>query len=39
MQMKSGGRLDSPAVAAAKVVAYLHRQDFGVNPVGDVREA
>jgi benzil reductase ((S)-benzoin forming) len=39
VQMKTGGRLDSPAVAAAKVIAYLRRVDFGVNPVGDVREA
>jgi benzil reductase ((S)-benzoin forming) len=39
VQMKSGGQLASPAAAAAKVVAYLHRQDFGANPVGDVRDA
>jgi benzil reductase ((S)-benzoin forming) len=39
VQMKSGGKLDSPAAAAAKVVAYLHRRDFGANPVGDVRDA
>jgi benzil reductase ((S)-benzoin forming) len=38
VQMKSGGRLDSPAVAAAKVIAYLGRADFGANPVGDVRD-
>jgi benzil reductase ((S)-benzoin forming) len=38
VQMKSGGRLDSPADAAAKVVAYLHRPDYGANPVGDVRD-
>ncbi len=38
VQMKSGGRLDSPAVAAAKVVGYLQRADFGANPVGDVRD-
>lgn len=37
-QMKSGGRLDTPAAAAAKVVRYLLRADFGANPVGDVRE-
>jgi benzil reductase ((S)-benzoin forming) len=37
VQMKSGGKLDSPAVAAAKVIAYLHRADFGANSVGDVR--
>ena len=38
VQMKAGGRLDSPAAAAAKVIAYLRRADFGTNPVGDVRE-
>ena len=38
VQMKSGGKLDSPAAAAAKVIAYLHRADFGTNPVGDVRD-
>jgi benzil reductase ((S)-benzoin forming) len=36
---KSGGQLDSPAAAAAKVIAYLNRADFGANPVGDVRDA
>jgi len=39
VQMKSGGRLDAPAAAAAKVIAYLRRPDFGANPVGDVRDA
>jgi benzil reductase ((S)-benzoin forming) len=38
-QMKSGGKLDSPATAAAKVIAYLHRADYGANAVGDVRDA
>ncbi len=38
VQMKSGGKLDSPAAAAAKVIGYLHRADFGSNPVGDVRD-
>ena len=37
--MKSEQRLDSPAAAAGKVIAYLNRKDFGVNPVGDVRDA
>ena len=37
-QMKAGGRLDSPSAAAAKVLAYLQRPDFGSHPVGDVRE-
>ena len=39
VEMKTGGRLDSPAAAAAKVIAYLNRADFGSNPVGDVRDA
>ena len=39
VQMKNGGKLDSPAAAAGKVIAYLHRADFGANPVGDVRDA
>ena len=39
VQMKQGGRLDSPAAAAAKVIAYLNRADFGSQPVGDVRDA
>jgi NAD(P)-dependent dehydrogenase (short-subunit alcohol dehydrogenase family) len=34
---KEGGQLDSPAQAAAKLVAYLERPDFGADPVGDVR--
>ena len=38
VQMKSGGRLDSPAAAAAKVIAYLRRADFGAQPVADVRD-
>jgi NAD(P)-dependent dehydrogenase (short-subunit alcohol dehydrogenase family) len=38
VQMKSAGRLDSPAAAAAKVIAYLNRADFGAQPVGDVRD-
>ena len=39
VQMKRGGRLDSPDAAAAKVIAYLQRADFGQQPVADVREA
>ena len=31
------GSLDSPATAAAKVVALLERGDYGSNPVTDVR--
>jgi NAD(P)-dependent dehydrogenase (short-subunit alcohol dehydrogenase family) len=39
VQMKAGGRLDSPAAAAAKVIAYLRRADFGAQAVADVRDA
>jgi benzil reductase ((S)-benzoin forming) len=39
VQMKTGAKLDSPAAAAAKVVAYLQRVDFGANAVADVRDA
>jgi NAD(P)-dependent dehydrogenase (short-subunit alcohol dehydrogenase family) len=39
VQMKTSGRLDSPAIAAAKLIAYLRRPDFGVQPVADVRDA
>jgi benzil reductase ((S)-benzoin forming) len=38
-QMKSGDKLDAPAAAAAKVLRYLERADFGSHPVGDVRDA
>jgi benzil reductase ((S)-benzoin forming) len=38
VQMKTGGRLDSSAGAAAKVIAYLQRGDFGSQPVADVRD-
>lgn len=33
------GRLDSPQAAAAKVLSYLARDDFGADPVADVRQA
>jgi benzil reductase ((S)-benzoin forming) len=39
VQMKAGGQLASPAVAAGKVLAYLRRADFGAQPVADVRDA
>ncbi len=35
--LKTGGHLDTPAAAAAKVIAYLQRPDFGTQPVADVR--
>ena len=36
--LKSGGLLDTPAAAAAKVVAYLERPDFGKTVIADVRD-
>jgi benzil reductase ((S)-benzoin forming) len=35
---KTSGQLDSPAAAAAKVLAYLDRPTYGSQPVGDVRD-
>jgi len=37
--LKAEGRLDSAEAAAAKVVAWLDRPDFGADPIGDVRDA
>ena len=37
-QLKANGHLDTPAEAAAKVLAYLARHDFGSQPVADVRD-
>ncbi len=37
--LKDGGLLSSPADAAAAMLAYLDRSDFGANPVADVRDA
>jgi NAD(P)-dependent dehydrogenase (short-subunit alcohol dehydrogenase family) len=39
MQLKASGQLDSPEAAAAKVLAFLQRADFGLQPVADVRDA
>ena len=36
--LKEKGALSSPQEAAARVLAYLDRPDFGSNPVGDVRD-
>ncbi|HEY0825002.1 MAG TPA: SDR family NAD(P)-dependent oxidoreductase [Ramlibacter sp.] len=36
--LKDKGMLTSPQEAAARVLAYLERADFGANPVGDVRD-
>ena len=37
--LKDKGQLTSPTDAAARVLAYLNRADFGSNPVADVRDA
>jgi NAD(P)-dependent dehydrogenase (short-subunit alcohol dehydrogenase family) len=37
--MHDNGQLDSIDSAGAKVIAFLHRADFGNNPVADVRDA
>jgi benzil reductase ((S)-benzoin forming) len=37
--MKDKGQLSSPGDAAARVLAYLERADFGAHPVADVRDA
>ena len=39
VEMKETGQLDSPSIAAAKMLRYLDRADFGTQPVGDVRDA
>jgi benzil reductase ((S)-benzoin forming) len=36
--LKVHGHLTSPADAAARVLAYLVRPDFGCNPIADVRD-
>ena len=37
--MKEKGMLSSPEEAAARILAFLQRADFGSNPVADVRDA
>jgi NAD(P)-dependent dehydrogenase (short-subunit alcohol dehydrogenase family) len=37
-ELSTSGRLDSPEHAAAKVLAWLARPDFGSRPVADVRD-
>ncbi|MGJ7511692.1 SDR family NAD(P)-dependent oxidoreductase [Variovorax sp. GT1P44] len=37
-KLKAEGLLDSPASAAAKILKYLDRPDFGSNPVADIRD-
>jgi benzil reductase ((S)-benzoin forming) len=37
-QLKANGQLSSPEDAAARVLAYLARPNFGAQPVADVRD-
>eukprot|EP01031_Cornospumella_fuschlensis_P022421 gene22421-27386_t len=37
-QLKEKGLLSSPQQAAHQVLSYLARPDFGLNPIGDVRD-
>ena len=39
IKLKENGQLSSAQDAAARVLAYLRRPDFGANPVADVRDA
>jgi NAD(P)-dependent dehydrogenase (short-subunit alcohol dehydrogenase family) len=39
VEMHAKGALDTPEAAAAKVLAFLARPDFGSKPVADVRDA
>ncbi|MEO7056242.1 MAG: SDR family NAD(P)-dependent oxidoreductase [Caldimonas sp.] len=39
VRLKEGGKLASADEAAARVLAYLARSDFGETPVADVRDA
>ncbi|MDI4634679.1 SDR family NAD(P)-dependent oxidoreductase [Pelomonas sp. V22] len=39
IEFKASGALMSPDEAAAKLVAYLNRADFGSQPVADIRQA
>ena len=38
-QMKTTGSLATPEAAAARVLEWLAREDFGQQPVADVRDA
>lgn len=37
-QLKASGQLATPEAAAARVLAYLNRADFGIHPVADLRD-
>lgn len=37
VELKQSGQLATPDAAAARVLAYLNRDDFGVEPIADAR--
>jgi benzil reductase ((S)-benzoin forming) len=39
VDLHQGGQLLSPAAVAAKIVAYLGRENYGASPVADIRDA
>ena len=39
VELKNRGQLTSPDAGAARVLSYLNRDDFGRDPVADVRDA
>ena len=39
VRLKTDDLLDSPELAAVKLLAYLDKPDFGREPVADVRDA
>jgi benzil reductase ((S)-benzoin forming) len=39
LDLKASGQLPTPEAAAARVLAFLERADFGSRPVADVRDA
>jgi benzil reductase ((S)-benzoin forming) len=39
LDLKAQGHLSSPQDCARKLLTYLHRADFGSNPIADVNEA
>jgi benzil reductase ((S)-benzoin forming) len=39
VELKASGQLPTPQAAAQRVLAYLARPDFGIQPVADVRDA
>ena len=38
IELHAKQQLQTPEAAAAAVLQFLHRADFGANPIGDVRD-